>query len=66
MRGDGRCGFYCPACFIKRAEAAGSVPTGWELRPEEPSPDTPDKQMEDSPISRIAAPGPITTEDETG
>lgn len=28
-------GFYCPVCFIRRAEASGFVPTGWELRPEE-------------------------------
>lgn len=27
-------GCICPVCFIKRAEAAGQLPTGWELRPE--------------------------------
>lgn len=29
-------GILCPLCFIRRAEAAGIVPTGWELRPEAP------------------------------
>lgn len=27
-------GFYCPVCFIDRAEAAGMVPTAWVLTPE--------------------------------
>lgn len=27
-------GFYCPVCFILRAEAAGVVPAGWSLSPE--------------------------------
>lgn len=27
-------GFYCPVCFIRRAEAAGIKPTAWELKPE--------------------------------
>jgi hypothetical protein len=28
-------GIVCPGCFILRAEAAGVVPTAWELRPEQ-------------------------------
>lgn len=28
-------GTVCPNCFIERAEAAGQIPTAWELRPEE-------------------------------
>jgi hypothetical protein len=27
-------GFYCPNCFIARAEAAGIVPTVWFVSPE--------------------------------
>lgn len=27
-------GMLCPTCFMKRAEAAGAVPTAWEVRPE--------------------------------
>lgn len=37
-------GFYCPNCFIVRAETAGVVPTAWKLELEPPTPkekDTP-------------------------
>lgn len=29
-------GMLCPRCFTLRAEAAGMVPTAWEVRPEQP------------------------------